>query len=66
MSEQIRPQSSDVVAVAKRKVVCDGPETGRHPRVFLEMNDGEKTVVCPYCSRVFQFAPNEVKKAAHS
>ncbi|MCP5405576.1 MAG: zinc-finger domain-containing protein [Pseudomonadaceae bacterium] len=59
MSEPIVPVNVETVVVHGRKVVCDGPEGGRHPRVYLTMVDDAAGkpdhVVCPYCSRVFRF-----------
>lgn len=61
MSEPIRADAKDdVLAVKERRVACDGPADGRHPRVYLTMVDdaaGNPTqVVCPYCSKVFVYA----------
>lgn len=40
------------IYTAQKRVHCDGPEFGRHPRIFLNMgSDGR--VYCPYCSRLF-------------
>lgn len=36
------------------RVACDGPEDGRHPRVFLEVKK-KGQVYCPYCSRQFVY-----------
>jgi uncharacterized Zn-finger protein len=35
-----------------RKVVCDGPEFSKHPRIYLSIG-AEGEVTCPYCSRQF-------------
>ena len=60
MSEPIETQQKeDVTVTNKLRVVCDGPATGRHPRVYLTMVDDAHGhpdhVVCPYCSHVFRY-----------
>lgn len=50
---------TDVVVTNQLRVACDGPAEGRHPRVFLTIEDDADgqpdQVVCPYCSRVFKY-----------
>lgn len=54
MSEAIATvDKTDIVETTKPRVACDGPEDGRHPRVFLTLDPETGEVVCPYCSRVF-------------
>ncbi len=42
-----------------RSVFCDGTfvenniKSLGHPKVFLQIKDGESTIVCPYCSKQF-------------
>ena len=60
MSEPIDfTDKKDVIPTKDKRVMCDGPEHDRHPRVYLTMVDNEQGqpvgVVCPYCSRTFKF-----------
>lgn len=57
MSEPIKAHKEDIVVTKHQRVSCDGPDWGKHPRVYLNINDGETFVVCPYCSRTFQYTP---------
>lgn len=44
----------ETIEVESKRVGCDGGGALGHPLIYLEM--GEKlTVVCPYCSRTYQF-----------
>ena len=44
----------ETIEVETKRVGCDGGGALGHPLVYLEM--GQKTsVVCPYCSRTYQF-----------
>lgn len=59
MAEPITPTNPQTTVTHQRRVVCDGPTTSKHPRVYLTMVDdahGNPThVVCPYCSHVFTY-----------
>lgn len=60
MSEAISSlNKDDIITTDALNVVCAGPLEGKHPRVYLTMvddADGQPfQVVCPYCSKVFQF-----------
>ena len=59
MSEKITPTTHDIVKVNQKRVVCDGPEFSKHPRVYLTI-DGDE-VVCPYCGRIYQLITKEVE-----
>lgn len=37
-----------IIEVEKTRVACDGG-AGGHPRVWLQIADGETSVECPYC-----------------
>ena len=50
--QTIQQQDPEVVHTNQTRVSCDGPEHGRHPRIYLNMGDDDH-VVCPYCSRTF-------------
>lgn len=46
------PTPTEVIQVDHAVVACDGGGGGLgHPRVFLRIED--KSVLCPYCSRLF-------------
>ena len=51
----------ETVIVEESRVSCDGGGTLGHPRVFLEMGDGD-FVECGYCGRRFELSP---KAKAH-
>ncbi len=60
MAEVIAAENkADVVVTHELRVICDGPPEGRHPRVYLSIEDDAAgqpdQVVCPYCSRVFMY-----------
>lgn len=70
MAEAILPvEKEDIVVTGELRVACDGPVFSKHPRVYLTMVDDAHgkpdNVVCPYCSRVFQFNPTLVKHGDH-
>lgn len=69
MSEPITPHNAETVATPHKRVACDGPTFSKHPRVYLTMVDdaagNPASVVCPYCSRVFLYAPNEDAADTH-
>ncbi len=47
---------AEVVEVRSRRIACDGVGGALgHPRVYLEMGDGD-FVECPYCDRRFVLA----------
>jgi len=54
MAEKIQPTNKEETLTNLKRVACDGPDDGRHPRVYLDI-DESGTVVCPYCSHVFRF-----------
>jgi uncharacterized Zn-finger protein len=46
------PTPTEIIHVDEPVVACDGGEGPLgHPRVFLRIED--KSVMCPYCSRLF-------------
>ncbi|MBL6597360.1 MAG: zinc-finger domain-containing protein, partial [Alphaproteobacteria bacterium] len=48
----------------KRRVACDGGNGPLgHPRVFLTIG-AEDEVMCPYCSRLYQFRQSTIGDAA--
>jgi uncharacterized Zn-finger protein len=51
--------STDKQVVTTGRVTCDGngadPSLG-HPRIWLSFGEGEREIVCPYCSRSFVLA----------
>jgi uncharacterized Zn-finger protein len=50
------PSAPEVVSVRSRRVACDGVGGALgHPRVWLEMGEGD-FVECPYCDRRFVLA----------
>lgn len=69
MSEAITPLNTETVTTGHKRVACDGPTFSKHPRVYLTMVDdaqGQPTnVVCPYCSRVYVYNPEEAAHDAH-
>lgn len=67
MAEPITPTNPQTTLVHQRRVMCNGPATGKHPRVYLTMVDdaqGNPThVVCPYCSQVFTYEASNIPEA---
>jgi uncharacterized Zn-finger protein len=62
MSEPITPATKpEITETGHKRVSCQGPATGRHPKVYLTMVDDAEgrpqNVVCPYCSHVFRYNP---------
>lgn len=61
----VRQQTAvETIQADTRTVACDGGG-GRlgHPRVFLYIED--KSVVCPYCSRLFVLNPEAGHASGH-
>ncbi len=55
----------EVITVHKRRIACDGDGGALgHPRVFLEMGQGEE-VECPYCDRKYVLAKDAVEADHH-
>lgn len=40
------------IKVNNKRVSCDGGEDG-HPIIYLEMEEGEGKIACPYCGTMF-------------
>ncbi len=58
--------TKDVVTITEATAVCEGNEAvSGHPRVYLTFKPGEKTIVCPYCSRNFVLAEGARLGHAH-
>jgi uncharacterized Zn-finger protein len=60
MSEAISPaHKEETTRTGHLRVACGGPVWGRHPMVYLTMEDDAagtpSNVVCPYCSHVFLY-----------
>lgn len=67
MSEPIATTNKQSeVKTGEKRVACNGPAFGKHPRVFLTMVDNARGeadhVVCPYCSQVFRYDAKLAKK----
>lgn len=46
----------ETIYVQTEIVACDGGGVALgHPRVFLNIDDETKQVICPYCSRTYVF-----------
>jgi uncharacterized Zn-finger protein len=44
----------ETISTNSRKVKCDGGKGALgHPTIYLRINDNEKEITCPYCSRIF-------------
>jgi uncharacterized Zn-finger protein len=52
MAEKIIPHQKKSILVNNTKAVCEGPKTGKHPKVFLKFENGQ--VTCPYCGNDFR------------
>lgn len=47
----------NVIKVKTRDVYCEGEKGGAgHPKIYLTIKKGEKSVSCPYCGQKFEFA----------
>jgi len=52
MDATTRPAPVEIIEVEQATVACDGGGGALgHPRVFLHIED--RSVMCPYCSRLF-------------
>jgi uncharacterized Zn-finger protein len=61
MADDLPPQRvtepPEILYVATTRISCDGGQGALgHPRVFLEMGEGDR-VTCPYCDRLFVHRP---------
>jgi len=57
-SDIAAPPPPEVILVRSKRVACDGVGGALgHPRVYMEMGDGD-FVECGYCDRRFQLAPD--------
>lgn len=55
---------TEVIQTPKRTIACDGgDEPLGHPRVFLTIGP-EDEILCPYCSRLYQYRQSTVGDAA--
>ncbi len=56
---------TETIHVSDRTVACDGGDTALgHPRVFLYIEG--KSVLCPYCSRLYVLIPGSTEGAGHA
>ncbi len=54
-----------VIYVLSHKVVCEGPEDSKHPKVYLQIKEGgqrESNVSCGYCAQSFTFKSKNGKQ----
>jgi uncharacterized Zn-finger protein len=52
-------KSSDIEKTKSSSVVCMGREYPYdHPKVYLEIDESEGEILCPYCSRKFVLTAN--------
>lgn len=65
MSEApVSPLPTETIEVADRTVACDGGDGPLgHPRVFLYIE--QRSVVCPYCSRLYVLAAGAGHGSGH-
>jgi uncharacterized Zn-finger protein len=55
---------TEIIHVDDRTVACDGGDSALgHPRVFLYIED--RSVMCPYCSRLYVLSPGTNEGASH-
>jgi uncharacterized Zn-finger protein len=55
---------TEIIQSSKRTVACDGGDGPLgHPRVFLTIG-AEDEVMCPYCSRLYQYWVSSMGDAA--
>ena len=60
----IQPTPLETIEVHSRTVACDGGDGALgNPRVFLYIED--RSVICPYCSRLFVLSPGAGDDDAH-
>jgi uncharacterized Zn-finger protein len=58
------PMPTETIEVADRTVACDGGNGPHgHPRVFLYIE--ERSVICPYCSRLYVLAAGAGHAGGH-
>lgn len=53
-------QLFETIEVTSHRIACDGGAKDKndplgHPRVYLEIDEEEGKVVCPYCSRTYVY-----------
>lgn len=59
-------QAPEIKIVDKSRIACDGG-TGGHPRVWLQVDDAQGWVECPYCDCKYvhsDFATDEDRQNA--
>lgn len=55
---------TEIIQTNKHTVACDGGDGPLgHPRVFLTIG-AENEVMCPYCSRLYQYRVSTIGDAA--
>ncbi len=55
---------TEIIQTNKHRVACDGGNGPLgHPRVFLTIG-AENEVMCPYCSRLYQYRKGTIGDAA--
>lgn len=55
---------TEIIQSSTRTVACDGGDGPLgHPRVFLTIG-AEDEIMCPYCSRLYQYRASSVGDAA--
>jgi uncharacterized Zn-finger protein len=55
---------TEIIQTSKHTVACDGGDGPLgHPRVFLTIG-AENEVMCPYCSRLYQYRVSSIGDAA--
>jgi uncharacterized Zn-finger protein len=60
----VLPMPVETIQVDDRTVACDGGDGPLgHPRVFLYIE--QRSVVCPYCSRLYVLAPGSGHASGH-
>lgn len=58
-------EAPETILTDRKVVACDGGDLALgHPRVFLNMGDGDR-VECPYCDRLFILKAGAGVEAAH-
>ncbi len=60
----VLPMPAEIIQVTDRTVACDGGDGALgHPRVFLFIEG--HSVLCPYCSRLYELAPGAGQGEGH-
>lgn len=57
----------EIISIDSDHVSCDGGGGALgHPKVYLHIKDGEGSVTCPYCSRMYvrKEAPKQIAAAS--